>query len=137
LAARRAKSLTPLWTTADWTYLRFHAGLARPQPCYGRRSLETWAQRLAEGWPAGDAWVFFNNDARCCAVRDAVVFAGLVADTGMTPPEVPSADEVRPERRRGARAGQAKRPAASTGAERWHWAEVHDPGAPRTLAREH
>ena len=39
--ADRFKPLTPIWRTADWTYLRFHAGRATPLPCYGRQALAT------------------------------------------------------------------------------------------------
>ena len=39
LADRRGP-ITPIWRTADWTYIRFHAGRATPSPCYGERALE-------------------------------------------------------------------------------------------------
>ena len=48
--ADRRGPITPLWRTAEWTYLRFHAGRAAPRSCYGAGELETWAERLEEGW---------------------------------------------------------------------------------------
>jgi uncharacterized protein YecE (DUF72 family) len=64
---------TPLWATAPWAYVRFHEGRAFPPSCYGRAALQSWADRLIAGcgqWPEG--YVYFNNDAHGCAVRNAV-----------------------------------------------------------------
>ncbi|GAB2612806.1 DUF72 domain-containing protein [Streptomyces capparidis] len=89
-ADRLARPVTPLWRTADFGYLRFHAGLARPWPRYGRGSLATWAQRLADTWPrSADAFVYFNNDPGGAAVLDAVVFARTAARLGLTVGRVP------------------------------------------------
>ena len=67
LADRRGP-VTPIWRTADWTYLRFHVGQASPRPCYGQEALASWADRLSESWPADhDAYVYFNNDHRARA----------------------------------------------------------------------
>ncbi|MDQ3987481.1 MAG: DUF72 domain-containing protein [Actinomycetota bacterium] len=90
MADRGSKPITALWRTADWTYLRFHEGAASPSPCYGRTSLRTWAERLAEEWgPEADIWVYFNNDPGGCALRDARIFAREVARAGLTPTRVP------------------------------------------------
>ncbi|MFL5777810.1 MAG: DUF72 domain-containing protein [Chloroflexota bacterium] len=97
LADRRGM-LTPVWRTADWTYLRFHEGRAEPRPCYGRSSLATWAARLADVWgPDADAWVYFNNDPRACAPRDAARFAAATRHAGLQPTRTsrPSAVHVR------------------------------------------
>lgn len=86
---------SPAWRTADWGFVRFHAGRASPPPCYGRQALSTWAERIAELWPAGaDVFCYFNNDMRCCAVRDAIVFAGLARRAGLRPTRVPGRNEV-------------------------------------------
>ena len=92
MADRGSRPISPLWkTTPDWTYLRFHAGTAAPEPCYGRSSLRTWAQRLADEWGRdADIWVFFNNDPEGCALRDARIFAREVARAGLDPTRVPS-----------------------------------------------
>jgi uncharacterized protein YecE (DUF72 family) len=86
---------TPLWRTAPWTYLRLHEGRATPRPCYGRAALASWAARLAGVVsPAEDAFVFFNNDSRACAVRDARIFAAAVRRLGFEPTRVPGPRDV-------------------------------------------
>jgi uncharacterized protein YecE (DUF72 family) len=93
--ADRRRPLTPTWRTAPWTYLRFHEGRARPRPCYGRAALASWARRLADGWSADeDCYVYFNNDPRGCAPRDAARFAGLVRAAGLRPARVPPVRSV-------------------------------------------
>ena len=85
----------PHWVTADWGYLRLHAGRSQPEPCYGRKPLDTWAKRLAELWPApAEVFCYFNNDHNSCAPRDARRFAAAVARTGREPSGVPSTKET-------------------------------------------
>jgi len=80
LADRASRPTGPLWRTADWAYVRLHHGRGLPPPCYGRGALRAWAQRLRELWGSdADAYVFFNNDGRACAPRDAARFERLVA----------------------------------------------------------
>jgi len=75
---------TPLWRTAGWGFIRLHEGVAEPRPCYGEAALETWVGRIGELWPRGaDVFAFFNNDHRCCAVRDAATFATLAERAGL------------------------------------------------------
>jgi uncharacterized protein YecE (DUF72 family) len=82
---------TPWWRTADWGYVRFHQGRAQPPSGYGRTALQTWADRLADLWPAGaDIYVYFNNDEHGCAPRDARRFAAAVKRAGLSPSRVPS-----------------------------------------------
>jgi len=86
---------TPVWRTADWTYLRLHEGTAAPRPCYDRPALAAWARRLADlVGPEADAYVYFNNDPGGCAVRDAVWFAEEAAAGGLSPTRVPSLEEA-------------------------------------------
>jgi uncharacterized protein YecE (DUF72 family) len=74
--ADRRGPISPIWRTADWSYLRFHAGRAKPRSCYGPRELETWADRIEASWGrTGDGYVYFNNDGNGCALRDASRFA--------------------------------------------------------------
>ncbi|MGH2826299.1 MAG: DUF72 domain-containing protein [Actinomycetota bacterium] len=75
LADRGSRPASELWRTADWTYLRLHAGAASPAPCYGRSALATWAERLGDDFAGLDAYVYFNNDPGGCALRDARWFA--------------------------------------------------------------
>lgn len=71
-ADRRGRPVTPLWTTADWGYVRLHEGTADPPPSYGRQALAHWYDRIRDAWPAdADVWVFFNNDHGAAAVRNA------------------------------------------------------------------
>jgi uncharacterized protein YecE (DUF72 family) len=77
LADRRGPQ-TPIWRTADWTYVRFHEGRG-DWPGYSDSELEAWAGLLLDVWGADpDGYAFFNNDARCCAVDDARRFARLL-----------------------------------------------------------
>jgi uncharacterized protein YecE (DUF72 family) len=88
--ADRCGPLTPIWRTTDWTYLRFHEGRARPWPSYGRVALDGWAKRLADAWGGDeDCYVFFNNDQRACAPRDAARFAGRCRRAGLRPSRTP------------------------------------------------
>lgn len=83
----------PMWRTAAWGFVRFHEGKGAHAPGYERDVLRRWVERIAELWPAGDdVFVYFNNDAKGYAIRDAVTFAELAAASGLTPTRVPSAD---------------------------------------------
>jgi uncharacterized protein YecE (DUF72 family) len=86
---------TPLWRTADWGYVRFHGGRARPASCYGRSALKSWARRLASQWSDEcDVFVYFNNDLGGCAPRDAHRLAVALGSTPLTPTRVPTARQV-------------------------------------------
>ncbi len=74
----------PLVRTAAWCYLRLHEGRTATPPGYGHRALVTWVERLADRWGADvDGYVYFNNDARACAVRDARTFTEAAAKAGV------------------------------------------------------
>ncbi len=80
----------PRWRTADWAYVRFHRGLGRPESCYTRSPLQTWARLLASMWSVSeDVYCYFNNDGHGCAPRDARRFARAVARAGLEPSRVP------------------------------------------------
>ena len=100
LADRRGP-ITPIWQTADWTYLRFHAGRGMPRSCYRGRDLGAWAERLESEWGrAASGFVYFNNDSSGCALRDASVFAHLLdrrGDSVASLPVVPDGVLVDPE----------------------------------------
>ena len=71
-------------------------GTARPHPCYGDRALSSWAERLVDYWPkTGDGFVFFNNDPRACALRDARWFALAARRAGIDCTRIPAASDVR------------------------------------------
>ncbi|MGA5420726.1 DUF72 domain-containing protein [Streptomyces lavendulocolor] len=90
-ADRGSRPVTPLWRTAPWGYVRFHAGAARPWPRYGRRALVSWAGRIAGAWAdEDDVYVYFNNDPGGAAVVDAAVFARAASALGRTVTRTPS-----------------------------------------------
>lgn len=73
------KLASPMWRTAEWGYLRLHEGSASPHPCYGRKALAAWAQRLGVLFgPDADVFVYFNNDANACAPHNAARFIHLL-----------------------------------------------------------
>jgi uncharacterized protein YecE (DUF72 family) len=74
----------PLVRTAGWCYLRLHEGRTARPPGYGRRALTTWAERLVEHWgERADGYVYLNNDAHACAVRDAETFVRVAGSVGL------------------------------------------------------
>jgi uncharacterized protein YecE (DUF72 family) len=90
-ADRRSRPLSPLWRTAGWGYLRLHEGTAHPWPHYGDQALRTWVRRLSETWDDDrDVFVYFNNDPRGAAVRNAVRFAELARAAGRTVSRTPA-----------------------------------------------
>lgn len=77
---RRGRARTPLWRTADWGYVRFHEGAAKPWPRYGEQALRSWAARIAGTWRAADTvYAYFNNDAGGAAVADALRLTELAS----------------------------------------------------------
>ena len=82
-ADRKGATVTPLWRTADWGYLRFHEGDGAPWPRYRESTVQSWADRIAATWPqeAGglNVYVYFNNDQGGAAPRDGAAFAAAVA----------------------------------------------------------
>jgi uncharacterized protein YecE (DUF72 family) len=82
-----------------------HRRLDLPAPAPGHRHAAALLRPAGAGHLAGrladlvgpdaDAYVYFNNDPRGCAVRDARVFALAAARAGLRPTRVPAAAEVR------------------------------------------
>jgi uncharacterized protein YecE (DUF72 family) len=88
--ADRRGPISPLWRTADWGYLRFHAGRAKPRSCYGPDELDRWTERLVAGWGRdANGFVYFNNDGNGCALRDASLFAGQLVERGVNVAKLP------------------------------------------------
>jgi uncharacterized protein YecE (DUF72 family) len=95
LADRGSTPIAPLWQTADWGYVRWHMGLSNPIPCYSRKDMRAWAQRIADIWgPGPDVYAFFNNDPRACALRDAYVLADELEKVGVGHSRVAPPHEV-------------------------------------------
>jgi len=57
--------------TADWTFVRFHAGSRGARGNYSERELCEWAERL-RSWPVREAFVYFNNDWEGFAIRNGL-----------------------------------------------------------------
>lgn len=86
------QAVTPSWRTAEWGYLRLHAGLGEPAPGYRSETLLAWADRLTAAFPAGaDAYVYANNDTDGAALRDIVRLAGMLRDRGLPTSRTPEA----------------------------------------------
>jgi uncharacterized protein YecE (DUF72 family) len=70
---------SPLEVTADFVYLRMHGpsgGMVRP---YRERELTAWSGAIGDWVARGlDAYVYFNNDPRGHAPRDAARLAEMV-----------------------------------------------------------
>jgi len=93
--ADRGGVLGPEWATADWGYVRFHCGRARPECCYGRAALARWIDRVSELWPrSAEVFVYFNNDGHGCAPRDAHRFAYYAERAGLEVSRVPGRGET-------------------------------------------
>lgn len=84
-ADRDSRRITPEWRTADWGYVRMHAGRAEPLPRYGRRALASWADRITSTWRDDeDVFVYFNNDHGGAAVVDAEALRRRLERAGRT-----------------------------------------------------
>ncbi|MBL7259092.1 DUF72 domain-containing protein [Paractinoplanes lichenicola] len=79
-ADRKGRPITPLWTTADFGYLRLHEGRAKPWPSYGRTALGSWLERLTG---VRESFVYFNNDQGGAAVTDADRMCALARKRGL------------------------------------------------------
>jgi uncharacterized protein YecE (DUF72 family) len=98
LADRGSRVMTPLWQTADFTYVRFHHGRSRPPSCYGTRALKTGVARLVDTFGPGiDGYAYFNNDAHGCAIDNATTFARAASRAGIDVKRFPGATRERVE----------------------------------------
>jgi uncharacterized protein YecE (DUF72 family) len=92
-ADRLGRPLAPLWSPADWGYLRFHEGAAQPWPRYATRALESWVDRITASWPdAADVFVYFNNDQHAAALYDAAAFGAVARGAGRPVSATPEPD---------------------------------------------
>jgi uncharacterized protein YecE (DUF72 family) len=61
----------PIVLTADWTYLRFHAGHRGRRGNYSRTELADWTTRIASLREHAEVFAYFNNDWEAFAPRNA------------------------------------------------------------------
>ena len=94
-ADRGSTPVAPLWRTADWGYLRLHAGGGEAVWPYDEAVLRDWAARLADTWADDEtAYAYTNNDPGGAALRDAVSLARLLRELGRTTGRVPALEQV-------------------------------------------
>jgi uncharacterized protein YecE (DUF72 family) len=67
-----------LTRTTDWMFARLHLGRGRDGN-YTPAQLGTWAERVREWREQGDVYVYFNDDWRGHAIREALRLRELVA----------------------------------------------------------
>jgi uncharacterized protein YecE (DUF72 family) len=69
--------------TADFVYARLHGDLELYASGYSPSALDGWAERV-QGWLADglDAFVYFDNDAKGFAPRDAMALSDRLATSG-------------------------------------------------------
>ena len=65
--------------TADWTFVRFHAGTRGRDGNYSETELHEWAKRLRSWRRRVEVYAYFNNDWRGFAVRNARRLKQLLA----------------------------------------------------------
>ena len=65
--------------TADWTFVRFHAGTRGRRGNYSDSELEEWAERI-RSWPVRAAFLYFNNDWEGFAPRNAMRLRDLLGE---------------------------------------------------------
>jgi len=71
----------PRTLTAGWTYVRLHGPSGFYAGEYGREGLRQWADLLNRWAGEGtDAYVYFNNDDRGSAVRDAAALGEMILE---------------------------------------------------------
>jgi uncharacterized protein YecE (DUF72 family) len=58
--------------TADWTYIRFHAGSRGRRGNYSESELEEWAQRIDHWRRKHEVYAYFNNDWEAFAIKNAL-----------------------------------------------------------------
>ena len=64
--------------TADWTFVRLHAGAEGGEGNYAQSELEAWAARLRELAARADVFAYLNNDWQGFAPRNALALRELV-----------------------------------------------------------
>ena len=69
--------------TADWAYIRFHGKTAWYNYLYSDDEIKSWAERIKEmANRLKDIFVYFNNDTKAYAVKNALLLKRLTYSTG-------------------------------------------------------
>lgn len=94
-ADRGSLPLTPLWRTADWGYLRLHAGGGEDVWPYDAAVLAQWAERIAARFDDHETvYAYTNNDPGGAALRDGVELARQLQALHRRTGRVPSARDA-------------------------------------------
>ena len=89
-ADRDSLPVTPLWRTADWGYLRLHAGGGDAVWPYADEVLAAWAERLATRFDDHElVYAYTNNDPGGAALRDGAELARQLHLLGRSTGRVP------------------------------------------------
>ncbi len=90
-ADRGSQPVTPLWRTADWGYLRLHAGGGEAGWPYADSVLDRWAGLVTDTWLDGErVYAYTNNDPGGAALRDGARLAQLLRARGRTVSRTPA-----------------------------------------------
>jgi uncharacterized protein YecE (DUF72 family) len=71
---------TPIISTTDFAYIRFHGSTELYGSCYSPKELEKWAGLIRTA--AGNlktVYIYFNNDSNAFAVNNAMSLRNLLA----------------------------------------------------------
>ena len=71
---------TPLVTTSNFSYVRFHGSHWLYSSCYSEEELKNWAQKFKE-LGVNKVYVYFNNDVEGFAIRNALELRNLLRVT--------------------------------------------------------
>jgi uncharacterized protein YecE (DUF72 family) len=66
-----------LITTADFAYIRMHSGGSDTEGYYTDDSLAEWAEHIRRFLHNGDVYIYFNNDYKGYAIRNAKSLSGF------------------------------------------------------------
>jgi uncharacterized protein YecE (DUF72 family) len=69
--------------TADWTYVRFHAGTRGHRGNYSDSELMGWAARLRDWRATHEVFAYFNNDWEGFAPRNAALLKRAIGCSGV------------------------------------------------------
>lgn len=70
---------TPLVTTSDFSYIRFHGSHSLYSSCYSDEELQSWAQKIKE-LGVSTVYAYFNNDVEGFAIKNALKLEDLLGE---------------------------------------------------------
>jgi uncharacterized protein YecE (DUF72 family) len=69
---------SPMISTTDFTYVRFHGSTSLYRSSYSKQELKRWAGDISKLDGISRAYIYFNNDARGHAVENAMTMQELL-----------------------------------------------------------